>query len=150
MFIRTLANSIYATNCIYEDFKNDQKKINAIFNKMPFGFGEVKNDDNTKISVLYTTSNEEHFYKSLNDEDFLKDLEIELGWKIQEDFSFKKEGKSLNKTYAGLIYEENAIFNIKNTIKKDFEELPNLIFYINKEKLETIDKISELFHFELI
>ena len=150
MFIRTLANSIYAINHIYEDFKNNPEKINVIFNEMPFGFGEVKNDDNTKTSVLYTTSNEEHFYKSLNDEEFLNDLQIELDGKIQEDFSFKKEGNNLNKTYAGLIYEENAIFNIKNIIKKDFDELPNLIFYINKEKLETINKISKLFHIELI
>ena len=151
MFMRTLANTIYAINSIYMDCQNNKEKLNHIFNNMPFGFGEIENDDdNMQSPVLYTISNEEHFYKSLNDKDFLSDLENELTGKIQDEFSYRKEGSNLNNAYSGIIYEENVIFNIKNIVKKNFEELPNLIFYIKKEKIETIDKISKLFDFELI
>ena len=149
IFMRALGNSIYAINSIYEDFKNDIEKLEPIFSHMPFGFGKIVKDDTENI-VLYTISNEEHFYKSLNNEDFLNDLENELKGKKQTDFSFRKEGNNFDESYLGIIYGENAMFNIKNIIKSDYEELPNLIFYINSQKIETIDKLSKIFNFELI
>ena len=150
MFMRTLGNSIYAINAIYRDFHDDTETLKSIFSYMPFGFGKLVNDDNKENFVLYTTSNEEHFYKSLNNEDFLEDLKDTLQGKKQIDFSFRKEGKNLDETYSGIIYEENAIFNLKNIIKNEFEELPNLIFYINSHKIGIIDKISKIFDFQLV
>ena len=150
IFMRALGNSIYAINAIYMDFQNDTEKLQSIFNYMPFGFGKLVKDDSTENIALYTTSNEEHFYKSLNDEDFLGDLEGPLKGKRQMDFSFRKEGNNLDETYSGIIYEENAIFNLKTIIKNDFEELPNLIFYIKSQKIETINKISKIFNFKLV
>ena len=149
IFMRTLGNSIYAINAIYMDFQNDTETLKSIFSYMPFGFGKLVNDDNTENFVLYTTSSEEHFYKSLNNEDFLEDLKDALKGKRQIEFSLRKEGKNLDETYSGIICEENAIIKIKNIIKNDFEELPNLIFYINSQKIETINKISNIFNFEL-
>lgn len=155
MFMRTLANTIYAINSIYMDFQNDIDTMKNIFHYMPFGFGKInKNNNDIDIEdiVLYTKSNEENFYKCLNQEDFLIDILNELKGKAQKDFSFRTEGGNINDSYSGIMYEENSIYYFKNMInnKKDLKELPNLIFYINKNRVQTIEKISNIFELEVI
>ena len=155
MFMRTLANTIYAINSIYMDFQNDIDTMKNIFHYMPFGFGKInKNNNEIHIEdiVLYTKSNEENFYKCLNQEDFLIDILNELKGKAQKDFSFRTEGGNINDSYSGIMYEENSIYYFKNMInnKKDLKELPNLIFYINKKRVKTIEKISNIFELEVI
>ena len=145
IFMRVLMNSIYAINSIFFDSNDNLERLKIIFNEMPFGFGLIKTDNISNL-VLYSTSNDENFFKSLNDIDFLVDIIDDLKGKVQEDFTYRTEGQKLNKTYSGLIYEENVILNIKNYLNKDFIELPNLIFYFNEENnSEKIEKIKNIF-----
>ena len=146
IFMRTLANSIYTINSIFRDNKDNIEIIKSLFESMPFGFGIIKNEENKNLDiVLYSTTNEEYYYECLNNEDFLIDLKDELKDKVQEDFTFQKEENRNNKTYIGMIYEENIIVNIKNIVNNELKELPNIIYYMNQEKKEKIENIIKIF-----
>jgi hypothetical protein len=141
ILLRVLINSINIFNKKYDEINNQESNF-------PIFIQSIDSESKSQL-ILQTTSNADILnYLLIKKIDLFKDLDksivkkIDLNMEYSSDSNENDSSKIHKKYIDGYLFEKNCMNSFISCFNEDdIIILPNIIFYIKKEKAEKISKI---------
>ena len=141
ILLRVLINSINIFNKKYDEINNQESNF-------PIFIQSIDSESKSQL-ILQTTSNADILnYLLIKKIDLFKDLDESIVKKIDLNMEYSSDGDEndspkIHKKYIdGYLFEKNCMNSFISCFnEEDIIILPNIIFYIKKEKAEKISKI---------
>ena len=141
ILLRVLINSINIFNKKYDEINNQESNF-------PIFIQSIDSESKSHL-ILQTTSNADILnYLLIKKIDLFKDLDESIVKKIDLNMEYSSDGdendsSKIHKKYIdGYLFEKNCMNSFISCFNEgDIIILPNIIFYIKKEKAEKISKI---------
>ena len=141
ILLRVLINSINIFNIKYDEINNQESNF-------PIFIQSIDSESKSQL-ILQTTSNADILnYLLIKKRDLFKDLDESIVKKIDLNMEYSSDGDEndspkIHKKYIdGYLFEKNCMNSFISCFNEgDIIILPNIIFYIKKEKAEKISKI---------
>ena len=141
ILLRVLINSINIFNKKYDEINNQESNF-------PIFIQSIDSESKSQL-ILQTTSNADILnYLLIKKIDLFKDLDESIVKKIDLNMEYSSDGdendsSKIHKKYIdGYLFEKNCMNSFISCFnEEDIIILPNIIFYIKKEKAEKISKI---------